>query len=242
MLNGNKVIPLYAQLRDQIEGKIRTGELQPGDRLQSENELASTYGVSIITVRKAIRELAEKGLVEKKQGKGTFVCKQKFTKDMKKLQSFSEMCIHLGMKPGGKMLENKLIPADEKICELLNLEPGSQVVYILRIRYADGEPVALEKNYFPLQYAYLLGERFDDNSLFTFLKEKGKTSVETSEKWIELCKATAKEAELLKLAKGTSLLFIKSVAYAWDRSPIYVGNQIFNGDICSFYVCESTRD
>lgn len=71
-----------------------------------------SFGVSIITVRKAVSELVEKGLVEKKQGKGTFVCQRKVTKDMKKLQSFSEMCAHMGMKAGGRMLENRLEPAE----------------------------------------------------------------------------------------------------------------------------------
>lgn len=100
--------------------------------------------------------------------------------------------------------------------------------------------MAIERNYFPLKYAFLLEERFDDNSLFTFLKEHSHTAVAISEKWIELCKATAAEAELLQMAKGTSMLFIKSVAYTAEKEPIYVGHQVFNGEKCSFYVCEST--
>ncbi len=202
--------------------------------------MAKSFGVSIITVRKAVSELVEKGLVEKKQGKGTFVCQRKVTKDMKKLQSFSEMCAHMGMKAGGRMLENRLELASEKIARLLNVEKGSQVIYISRVRYADGMPMAIERNYFPLKYAFLLEERFDDNSLFTFLKEHSHTAVAISEKWIELCRATAAEAELLQMAKGTSMLFIKSVAYTAEKEPIYVGHQVFNGEKCSFYVCEST--
>ena len=159
---------------------------------------------------------------------------------MKKLQSFSEMCAHMGMKAGGRMLGNRLEPASEKIARLLNVEKGSQVIYISRVRYADGMPMAIERNYFPLKYAFLLEERFDDNSLFTFLKEHSHTAVAISEKWIELCKATAAEAELLQMAKGTSMLFIKSVAYTAEKEPIYVGHQVFNGEKCSFYVCEST--
>ena len=239
MLDGKAATPLYVQLMDELEGKIQKGVFLPGARLQPENEMAKSYGVSIITVRNAVGGLVEKGLVEKKQGKGTFVCKPKFTKDIKKLQSFTEMCSHLGMKAGGKMLENKLVTVDEKTRRLLGLEKGSQVVFISRVRYADNEPVAIENNYFPVKYAFLLEEVFDDNSLFEFMKEKAKVMVAVSEKWIELCKATAKEAELLKLKKGTSLLYIKSVAYTREREPIYVGTQIFNGDRCSFYVCES---
>ena len=163
-------MPLYVQLKEKIEQKISDGEYKPGEKLQTEGEMAKSFGVSIITVRKAVSELVEKGLVEKKQGKGTFVCQRKVTKDMKKLQSFSEMCAHMGMKAGGRMLENRLELASEKIARLLNVEKGSQVIYISRVRYADGMPMAIERNYFPLKYAFLLEERFDDNSLFTFLK------------------------------------------------------------------------
>lgn len=170
MLNSSAAVPLYVQLKEKIEQKISDGEYKPGEKLQTEGEMAKSFGVSIITVRKAVSELVEKGLVEKKQGKGTFVCQRKVTKDMKKLQSFSEMCAHMGMKAGGRMLENRLEPASEKIARLLNVEKGSQVIYISRVRYADGMPMAIERNYFPLKYAFLLEERFDDNSLFTFLK------------------------------------------------------------------------
>ena len=117
MLDGKAVTPLYVQLMTEIEAKIMKGVYQPGERLQSESEMAKTFGVSIITVS----ALVDKGLVEKKQGKGTFVSKPKFTKDIKKLQSFTEMCEHMGMKSGGRMLENKLIVADEKTRNLLGL-------------------------------------------------------------------------------------------------------------------------
>lgn len=240
MLDGKAVTPLYVQLMNQIEERIRKGVYAPGERLQSESEMAKAHGVSIITVRNAISMLVDKGLVDKKQGKGTFVAKPKFTKDIKKLQSFPEMCKHMGMRSGGRMLENKLIPADEKTRKLLGIPRGSQVVYISRVRYADDEPVAIENNYFPLKYSFLLGEVFDNNSLFEFMKEKSKIFVAVSEKWIELCRATSREAELLGLSSGEPLLYIKSVAYTRDREPIYVGTQIFNGDRCSFYVCEST--
>ena len=72
-LNGNAVSPLYVQLMEDLEAKICDGTFAPGERLLSENEMAKRYGVSIITVRKAALALEEKGLVEKRQGKGTFV-------------------------------------------------------------------------------------------------------------------------------------------------------------------------
>ena len=91
---------------------------------------------------------------------------------MKKLQSFSEMCAHMGMKAGGRMLENRLEPASEKIARLLNVEKGSQVIYISRVRYADGMPMAIERNYFPLKYAFLLEERFENNFIVYIFDKK----------------------------------------------------------------------
>ena len=83
----------------------------------------------------------------------------------------------MNMKPGGQMLENKLVLADDKIQKQLNLEPGSYVVYISRLRTADGEPVAIEKNYFPVKYSFLLEKQFNDNSLFECLQEEAKEFV-----------------------------------------------------------------
>ena len=239
-LDPQSIVPLYKQLKDLLLQEIKEGIYKANQKIPTELELSENIKLSRMTVRKALAELVEEGVLAKKQGKGTFVCQRKVTKDMKKLQSFSEMCAHMGMKAGGRMLENRLEPASEKIARLLNVEKGSQVIYISRVRYADGMPMAIERNYFPLKYAFLLEERFEDNSLFTFLKEHSHTAVAISEKWIELCKATAAEAELLQMAKGTSMLFIKSVAYTAEKEPIYVGHQVFNGEKCSFYVCEST--
>jgi len=151
------------------------------------------------------------------------------------------MCHHMNMKPGGQMLENKLVRADEKIRKQLNLEPGAYVIYISRLRTADGEPVTIERNYFPVKYSFLLEKKFDDNSLFECLQEEAKVRVITSEKQIELCRATAAEAKLMKVKKGAPLLYIKSVAYTYDREPLYAGAQVFNGEVCSLYVCESVE-
>ncbi|MEA4847730.1 MAG: GntR family transcriptional regulator [Clostridiaceae bacterium] len=236
MLNGQAAIPLYQQLMNQIEEKITNGTYAPGERLQTESEMAKTYEVSIITVRKAISELIEKGLVDRKQGKGTFVTKPKFTKNVTKLLSFTEMCRRINVKPGGKMLENKLIKPSEKILKQLELPAGSQVIYISRLRYADGEPMVIENNYFPMEYIQLLSHSFGDNSLFEFLNEAYNVSVEASEKRIEICRALNNEAKLLNVRKNDPLLRIQSIAYSKNNKPIYSGVQIINGERFYLYV------
>jgi len=239
MLKQDAITPLYVQLMEEIEKNIKDGIYKPGDKIMTESEMSKEYGVSLITVRKAVGSLMEKGLVIRKQGKGTFITKPKFSRNMKKLQSFTEMCQQMGVKSGARMLENRLVKADPKTAARLGVEPGSNVIYISRLRYADQEPVQIERSFFPLKYAFLLDAKFDDNSLFDFLREKSGTWVASSEKTIELCRATAEEAKLLEVAEKDYLLFVRSTAYDSDGEPIYAGVQIINGDRFTLYVYES---
>lgn len=241
MLKQDAITPLYVQLMDELEASIRSGVYKPGDKIMTEAEMAREYGVSLITVRKAVGSLMEKGLVVRKQGKGTFVTKPKYSRNMKKLQSFTEMCEQMGVKPGARVLENRLIAADKKVADRLGIEPGSNVVYISRLRLADGEPVQVEKSYFPLKYAFLLEEDLNDGSMFECLKEKAGAKVASSEKMIELCRATAEEAALMDVKKGDYLLFVKSTAYDENGEPMYAGIQLINGDRFSLYVYESGK-
>ena len=241
MLKQDAITPLYVQLMDELEASIRNGVYTPGDKIMTETEMAKEYGVSLITVRKAVGSLMEKGLVVRKQGKGTFVTKPKYSRNMKKLQSFTEMCEQMGVKPGARVLENRLIAADKKVADRLGIEPGSNVVYISRLRLVDGEPVQVEKSYFPLKYAFLLEEDLNDGSMFECLKEKAGAKVASSEKMIELCRATAEEAALMDVKKGDYLLFVKSTAYDENGEPMYAGIQLINGDRFSLYVYESGK-
>ena len=241
MLKQDAITPLYVQLMEELETSIRNGVYKPGDKIMTEAEMAREYGVSLITVRKAVGSLMEKGLVVRKQGKGTFVTKPKYSRNMKKLQSFTEMCEQMGVKPGARVLENRLIAADKKVADRLGIEPGSNVVYISRLRLADGESVQVEKSYFPLKYAFLLEEDLNDGSMFECLKEKAGAKVASSEKMIELCRATAEEAALMDVKKGDYLLFVKSTAYDENGEPMYAGIQLINGDRFSLYVYESGK-
>ena len=241
MLKQDAITPLYVQLMEELETSIRNGVYKPGDKIMTEAEMAKEYGVSLITVRKAVGSLREKGLVVRKQGKGTFVTKPKYSRNMKKLQSFTEMCEQMGVKPGAQALENRLIMADKKVADRLGIEPGSNVVYISRLRLADGEPVQVEKSYFPLKYAFLLEEDLNNGSMFECLKEKAGAKVASSEKMIELCRATAEEAALMDVKKGDYLLFVKSTAYDENGEPMYAGIQLINGDRFSLYVYESGK-
>ena len=242
MLSQDNIVPLYEQLMNILEHDIRTGNYSPGDRIMTESELSQKYGISLITVRKAISLLTEKGLLVKKQGKGTFVAKPKYSRNIRHLYGFTQMCEQMGVEPSGQMLDNRLIVADEKTAKKLGITIGSNVIYIQRIRYANGEPVIIDRNYFPPKYAELLQHRFDNNSLFAYLKEHMGIICKESEKLIELCHVTSEEAKMLDVKRGDYMMFVKSTAYDQNREPIYVGIQIINGERFSLNVYEKVED
>ena len=236
MLDPHASTPLDVQLMELLERQLRTGELEEGQRLPPERELARQYGVSIVTVRSAVGELCSRGLLERKQGKGTFVRSAGQTRDARELESFTQSCRHQGVTPGGQMLENRQVPLPDRVARELEQGPGSFGVLLRRLRFAGGEPVALEKNYFPLQYCSLLTRRFDNESLFRYLEEEEHVAVARADKRIELCHATSEEAQLLRVAVGAPMLLIRSVTYTESGAPLYVGTQVMNGERFSLHI------
>lgn len=240
MLDSKTATPLYVQLIEILERQIVFGELETGERLPSESELAKQFGVSVITVRNAVGELCKRGLLERKQGKGTFVRKIKYMRDSRTLSSFTESCRNQGMTPGGRTLEKSMVILNTKIARNLGQAPGSQGIYVSRLRYANREPVIIERSYFPMQYSFLMEKELDDNSLFEFLKESYHVTITGSDKEIEMCHATKTEAELLQVSVNAPLILVKSTAYIQTGEPIYVGTQVMNGERFTLQITQGT--
>jgi GntR family transcriptional regulator len=236
MLKSKAITPLYEQLMEQLKKQIASGVYKPGDQLPSEIEMAKQNNVSVITARKAMNELAALGFVEKKQGKGTFVAVPKYWRDYTQILGFSEACRLSGLKAGSRLLDHKLVVPNAKILESLELPEGSQTVYISRLRFVNGEPMAIEINYFSLKYAFLLNETLED-SLFQVLRDKANVTITKSKKQIEICRATAKEAKLLNVSRNYPLLLVRSTAYGGaDGGPVYACSQLINGERFTLYV------
>jgi len=227
-------MPLYKQLQETLKKQIQTGERKPRQKIPSEINLAKEFDVSVITVRKAVALLAEEGLLEKRQGKGTFVAAQKYTRNLSDVISFSEACRLNGTIAGSKLLECKFIEADKKILDQLDRPEGEHVLYIERLRFVDNEPMVIEKNIFSIAYSFLINEDLDNDSMFDILKKRSGTEVSRSSRTIEICRATQQEAQHLKIKKGSPLLLLKSIAYSMENKPVFIGTQIINGERYQF--------
>ena len=140
--------PLYQQLMSRLRDDIVAGVYAPGARIPSEQVLCDTYGVSRVTVRKAMLDLVQEGLLVRRQGKGTFVAQERIQRDLQQITSFSQACRQNGHAAGARLISAELAEASASDAEKLGLAPGSAVVEIIRLRLCDGEPVMLEINRF----------------------------------------------------------------------------------------------
>ena len=144
-------IPLYTQLVGIIKQNISSGELNVGDLLPSEAELCRTMGISRNTVRQAIGELEEEGLVVRKRGKGTFVADPNARGKCVRY-SFTTEISSMGKVPSSTMVDFGIIVPPPEISRKMQLQEGVTVYCFTRVRNVDGEPLILETSYYPIAY------------------------------------------------------------------------------------------
>lgn len=171
-LDPQSIVPLYKQLKDLLLQEIKEGIYKANQKIPTELELSEKYQISRMTVRKALVELVEEGVLAKKQGKGTFVQEEKMTEDLSSPNSFTNLCKRNGKVPGGKTLKCTLQEAKDRDRQLLKLENGEMVILVERVRTADDVPVMLEKLYFPGHLKNILVEDLNNASLYQILLEK----------------------------------------------------------------------
>src|SRR5580704_6697636 len=163
---------VHAQIEDWLAGQIVGGALVPGDRLPTEHDLAAWFGVSRMTLRHALAELAKRGLVTTTVGRhgGTFVAAPKLEQDLTTLAGFSEQLRRHGMVAGARVLSARMRPAGPAAGAALLLPEAGQVYEIRRIRLADGRPIVLERSLFPAdRFPGMLESRLD-GSLYELLE------------------------------------------------------------------------
>ena len=233
-LNSDASSPLYLQLMQKIKNSISTGELKTGSRIQPEQELCSLYGVSRITVRKAITELEKEGILEKKQGKGTFVTVPAIHRKLHAVNSFHDTCRMNGKKLSTRVLVLKTIVSGKQDVDELGVAPGSRVIETVRVHFADRIPVILEENHFSMAYSYLL-ESDLNGSLYNLLSECGAEPAQATHV-ISLKNASKQVAGLLKIEENTPVLYLHEVIYDQKGRPLHTSSQYIRGDIFSFRV------
>ena len=226
-------VPLYQQVMDDLKGEIARGVYAVGSRIPSEMELAKSYGVGRITVRRAIEELSRAGYLNRQQGRGTFVCAPKLKRKIRQkddVQSFSDACRVNGMEPGACVISRKILPADSTEAQFFGVPVGTDLICVERVRTADGVPVMLENNAFVLAdhpYLQTLADKdLTDNSIFALVAEhSGRAPLKSDPCTVEIALADAQAASLLEVPVGEPLFYMEAYFTDEDERPLLLGRQ-----------------
>jgi len=215
MLNENAPMALYHQLREVVLSKIESNEWPVNSQIPTERELCEAFGVSRITVRKALSELEREGYLYRKQGRGTFVTSPKIEQRLSRFYSFSEEIRKMGYTPSSKILDLTTMKADKKIAAHLQIEIGAEVYNLERIRLANEEPFAMENSFIP--YAVCPGlsaEEIASNGLYGTMKLNYGLTANQAVETFEAVSIRADEAVHLTVAENAPGLLLERVTYS----------------------------
>ncbi len=225
--------PRYVQLRRRLEEGIASGILPPNSSLPPERELAEITDLSRVTVRKAIQELVREGLIEQRQGSGSFIREPvtRMEQSLKQLTSFTEDMTRRGMETTSRWLERGVFMATPEEVSALDLAAGDQVSRIYRLREADGRPLALERAALPLDL--LPNPTEVSTSLYDLLAKSGNRPTRAVQK-ISAINLEAREAELLDVAEGDAGLRIERTSFLDSGRVAELTRSIYRGDAYDF--------
>src|ERR1700722_9810673 len=199
-------LPLYAQVENVIIDRISNGSWPPDSRLPSEDSLVQEYAVSRTTIRAAIQSLIQRGLVEIRRGKGTFVTHPKITQELTELTGFVEDMQALGRHATAKVLDQQVVPANQVVARELALPQGAPVVRIQRVRLADGLPLSFYETYLPKEMGEkVMSDNLETEPVFSLLERKYSTPLLEAEYRLEAICADATVGRALGLEGGSAI-------------------------------------
>ncbi|HEY2603970.1 MAG TPA: phosphonate metabolism transcriptional regulator PhnF [Thermoleophilaceae bacterium] len=234
-------VPAYAQIEDQLAARITAGDLPAGERLPPERELAKSLNVSRMTVRQALTSLADRGLVERGVGRGTFVARVKLDHDLRKVAGFSELMLRHGVEPGAKLISAAEADAPAAVAAALGVAPGTRAYRIQRLRYGAGVPLALEDSWIPAAPFPGLLELGLTGSLYDVMRDLYELGPVRAVERLEPVLARAHEAAALDVPESSPLMLVERTAYAADGTAVEFAHDRHRGDRARFTI-ETSAD
>jgi GntR family transcriptional regulator len=229
-LDKDSDVPLYQQLKRLIITSVQNGILQPDLRLLSERELSEALGISRLTVRHALSELARSGWLEISACKGAYVRCPKLEQGTNQLMGLTEDMRRRGHAVSSQILEAALIPAASSPLLVPGLDRGD-LVLLERLRLVDGEPLGIERSYLPHRLCPgILNLDLADNSLYRILREQYRIRPLRAEQTYEAVTTGKRESALLGIAEGTPALSLQRIVYLRTEEVIEYGWAWYRGD------------
>lgn len=238
-INKDLPIPYYYQIVqvlkeaiDDIEDKETYKEIQ----LPSEAELCELFSVNRGTIRHALDMLEREGLVYREKGRGAFVRRRRLELDLSYLCSTTEDLKNRGWDPGTEVLSIELVAPRAHIRTSLNLKEGEKVWDVYRRRLANGEPISLQRAFFPAQLMPNLDRRDLTTSFYRIWGDVYNIQPSDAEQTIRTRTATPEEAQFLSISDNTPIFEITRITYDVNNRPFEYLISVWRGDRYDFYV------
>lgn len=243
MLEQNAIKPLYQQLMDVIIENIKNGTYKAGDKLPTETELEAIYNVSRITVRRAVKELCDKNILVKKQGKGTFVLDSSLRIRLNEISGFHEAVEERNQTAFSELLSLEKKKASDEFSEYLNIPDTSDIIEVKRVMGHDDTVIFIDTCYLPCDrypdiQKYLTG----NFSVYKILKTIYHIKMVNSEKVIKVRKAKKDEAAYLHCEEGDPVFDIFKIVYDENDTPVHVSISILNGANTSYMISSNSKE
>lgn len=220
-------VPLYFQLAEQLMAAITDGHAQPGDPFENEVAMSERLGLSRPTVRRAIHHLVDQGLLVRKRGLGTFVASRRVHRRVSKGSLFEDLAIQ-GRNPSTTVLS--LVKEQQaKAAEALDLEPDTELLALKRLRFADGEPLAIMHNWLPPRYSSITQEQLEQRGLYSMLRDRGVGSV-VAHQSVSARLPTAEERELLDISSRLPIIAVSRTAFDPGGGPVEHAEHAYRSD------------
>lgn len=229
--------PLYEQIKAILRSRVLDGTYKPHEQLPSESEMMTAFNVSRITVRQALNDLQNEGLVFRIHGKGTFVSKPKAFQDLGRLQGFGEAMRKMGYETFARVVSMRTVAPSAQVQERLHLSKRAKVTELQRIRFLNREPISLDVTYLPADIgARLAKEDLASRDVFVILENDYGMSLGHADLQIGSTLADERLAGQLQVEEGSPVLVIERTTHTTDGKPIDYEHLYYRGDAFQYKV------
>lgn len=227
-------LPLYLQVEHALVASL-SDDLKPGDRLPTEDELIQQFGVSRITVRRAVQNLAARGLVVTKPGRGTFVAVPRISQPLTELTGFVEDMDAHGLAATARVLTVQEILAPPNARAALDLPLGAVVTFIERVRHAVGHPVSFDRTYLIPELGRLIAkDDLETEPIFTLLEQRHNTPLVEASYALQAVVADVDVAAALEMPVGGAVFRIERTSYTVGNRPVDFEVLHYRGEAITF--------
>lgn len=231
MLDTSSFTPYYQQIVDRVRSLVEKKRLREGEIFCSEGDISRALGISKMPVRQAFQKLRAEGLLIIAKGKRPVIGSGRVPWNFQQLRGFSEEMRRRGLVPSARVLSMEVADPDLEVAQALKLTLGEKIYRLRRLRFVNGEPVAVVTSHLPTRlFAGIDKQDLEKQSLYQIFEQIYKRKLRWAEETIGATIAAVEDAPILETKPGSPLLLITETTYDDQNVPIEYSISLLRGD------------